>query len=468
MKHRMATLRERFFVSKSKRRLFPASIVDELAHLMEKPLNTSITQGWTFTLDGKLSSPAIREALDRCLTLYPKLKCTLTNDYPFLKRVFRYFWKYRDDITSNALFDEIEDPDPHHSTKDKLSYYRDYYNSHCIDITREPPIKVLLIRQPERSHLIFFVHHAGVDGIGFLIFFQSFIEFYEDSVYQRDKKSGGVPDFKGISKPTIPFRWKHLLPQYLCTYLKYGVMVDQEPLVHSRPQEPSPSMEKLLAVSRELSSEQFSGIRATAKKHQVTINDYLLASMFHTVKKWNQQQHGKSRRIYLDIPVNLRAPGECTIGNIMCGFRIFLTSDLIGTKEETIRRVKEKRSLMMEKNIARKTVEIAWVLKPLPLSLKNILYSRRPDTYSPTLTMSNIGICKPNPSHQDEEGFHYLGSALIRSICFIGYAAPWPQLIALTYNNRMTISLSVFQSHFSLVSAEAFLDSFIEEINKQP
>jgi hypothetical protein len=52
-------------------------------------------------------------------------------------------------------------------------------------------------------------------------------------------------------------------------------------------------------------------------------------------------------------------------------------------------------------------------------------------------------------------------------MCFIGYAAPWPQLIALTYNNRMNISLSVFRSQFSLESAQAFLNSFIEEITRE-
>jgi len=452
----------------SKKQFYKASIVDELAHLMEKPLNTSITQGWTFTLEGELSSTAIQEALDRCLTLYPKLKCTLTKDYPSFKRAFRYSWKYRNDMTSSAIFKEIEDLNPDHGTKDTMSYYRDYYCSYYNDITREPPINVLLIRQPERSHLIFFVHHAGVDGIGFLIFFQSFIEFYEDSIYQRKKESGGTPDFQGISKPHISFQWKHLLPHYFYMYMKYGVLVDQEQLAHSGHQEPSPSMEKLLAVARELSPEQFKAVRATAKKHQATINDYLLASMFQTVKKWNHQRNEKPGRIYLDIPVNLRSPEDRTIGNIMCGFRIFLTSELIGTKEETLKAVKEKRSLMMAKNIPRKMVEIAWVLKPLPLSLKNILYSRHPDTYCPTLTMSNIGICKPNPSHIDEEGFHHMGPARILNMCFIGYAAPWPQLVAMTYNGRMTISLSVFRSQFSLESAEAFLDSFIEAINEQP
>jgi hypothetical protein len=52
-------------------------------------------------------------------------------------------------------------------------------------------------------------------------------------------------------------------------------------------------------------------------------------------------------------------------------------------------------------------------------------------------------------------------------VCFIGYAAPWPQLIALTYNNRMNISLSVFRSQFSLQAAQDFLNAFIEEITRE-
>jgi NRPS condensation-like uncharacterized protein len=450
----------------STNQFFPASIVDELAHLMEKPLNTSITQGWTFSLEGEVSSSAVREALDRCLALYPKLKCRLTRDYPSLRRLFRYSWNYRE-LTSADIFQEIEDSDPNRSTKDILSYYRDYHASHHIDITREFPIKVLLIKQPERSSLIFFVHHAAVDGIGFLIFFESFVEFYEDTFYQREKKPADKPDFRGISKPPIPVQWKHFLPQHSAVYRKYGVLEEQEWVAHQDGEEAGNSMEKLLAIDRELSPDQFKTLRVTAKKHQVTINDYLLASMFHTVKSWNQQRNQQPGRIYLDVPVNLRSPEDRTIGNIMCGFRIFLPSRLMGDKEATLKSVKEKRSFMMKQNVARKMVEFAWFLRPLPLAIKKLLYNRHPRTYCPTLTMSNVGICNPNPSHQDENGFQYLGAARIRSMCFIGYAAPWPQLIVLTYNNRLNISLSVFRSQFSLESAQAFLNAFIDEITRE-
>lgn len=451
----------------SKTHFLPASIVDELAHLMEQPLNTSITQGWTFTLEGEVNSGAIREALDACLALYPKLKCTMTGDYPSLKRVFRYCWSYRADVNSSTIFREIEDPGPEHRGRDILAYYTDYHASCFVDITRDTPIRVLLIRQADRSLLMFFVHHAAVDGIGFLTFFQSFITVYEDITQGRKKGDLTAPDYEGISRPHIPFQWKHFLPRHLSVYAKHGVLKEQERVAYQDGTAAGLPREKLLAIARELNPDQFNALRAKAKKHQATINDYLLASMFHAVNAWNRRHHEPPGCIYLDVPVNLRTPEDRTIGNIMCGFRIFLPSAAIGDKEETLRAVKEKRTFMMDNNIARKMVEFAWVLRALPVQVKKFLYRQHPHSYYPTLTMSNIGICQPNPAHQDKEGFHYLGAARIRTMCFIGYAAPWPQLIALTYNNRMTISLSVFRSQFSPEGAAQFLDGFIEEINRE-
>jgi NRPS condensation-like uncharacterized protein len=451
-----------------KQQFFNASIVDELAHLMERPHHTSLTQGWTFTLEGNVDSGAIREALDVCLTLYPKLKCTMTREYPSLKRAFRYCWEYQEDMNSNTIFREVEDLHPEHAGKDILSCYTDHHASHYVNITRETPVKVLLVRLAGgRSNLIFFVHHAAVDGIGFLIFFQSFAKLYEDMVCGRKKEPGGAPDFDGISKPHMTCALKHFLPRRIYLRAKYGVLKDTAQVACQNGGNGKGSVQKLLAIARELPPQQFGALRASAKALQVTINDYLLASMFQTVKKWNERHHEPPGRIYLDIPVNLRSPDDHTIGNIMGGFRLFLHPEEIGTREETLQKVKEKRSFMMENDIAQVTAEAAWALRPMPLWFKNLLYCRFPEIYCPTLTMSNIGICNPNPSHQDEDGYQYLGAARISNICFIGYAAPWPQLIALTYNNCMTISLSVFRSRFSTEAAGQFLDSFIGEINRQ-
>ena len=447
----------------TEKQFFQASIVDELAYLMENPFNTTLTQGWTITLEGEVSIKALRGALDACFNLYPKLKCTLTNTYPSFKRIFRYCWKYQE-ITSKDILHEFEDPNLNHTGKDLMSHYRNYHSSHFIDITREPPIKVLLIRQAQRSVLIFFIHHAALDGISFIIFFQSFTKFYEDIFYQRKNLSEDFPDFEAVSRPHIKFQWKQLLPHHIYTYIKYGPHVGKERLALQQIEEKTDSMEKLLAVSREIPPARFKTLRTIVQNHGVTVNDYLLASMFHTVKAWKRQRNDTTKTIYLDIPVNLRSPEDRTLGNILCGFRIALASDTIGDKEKTLQMVRQRRSFMMENNIARRTVDFAWVLKPLPVKLKKFLYRQNTQTTYPTLTISNVGIGKPNPSHQDEEGFHYMGPARIHNIVFVAHAPPWPNFAVVTYNDRMTISLAVFKSQFSLETAENFLDSFIQEL----
>ncbi len=160
------------------------------------------------------------------------------------------------------------------------------------------------------------------------------MEFYEDTFYRREIKPSATPDFSGISSPLIPFQWKHFLPQHSSVYRKYSVPKAQERVAYQDGEGAGNSKGKLLAIDRELSPEQFKALRATAKEHEVTINDYLLASMFHTVKTWNQQRNEQPGRIYFNVPVNLRSPEDRTIGNIMSGFMVSLPSQLIGDKKK--------------------------------------------------------------------------------------------------------------------------------------
>ena len=75
----------------------------------------------------------------------------------------------------------------------------------------------------------------------------------------------------------------------------------------------------------------------------------------------------------------------------------------------------------------------------------------------------NIGT-ERHQDHTDEEGFNYLGSARISNMSCIGIAPPWLQLVVLTYNKRMVITLSVAHPSLSLEKYEQFLDSFIREL----
>ena len=445
-----------------KKRYFPTSIVDEIAFFTMGAGHTSITYEFTLTLKGEVSSQAIREALDACLNYYPKSKCILVKDYPSIKRFFRYCWECQD-VTSGDIFQEIKDTDPDHDHQDPVNCYLHYHSTYAIDITSQTPIKVLLIRQLNRIVLIFIVHHTFADGLGFFFFLQKFIKFYEENFYHRKKGDNDIPDFKAVSKPESGPPWKQFSLRRFYNVL--GLFL-RKPSIKVHPQGGEGPRGNSVAVAGEIPPHQFNALRATTKKYQATINDYLLASMFHTIKKWNPQQDSKSKRIYINVPVNLRLPGDLTVGNLFSGFDISLRPESIGNKIEMLKLIREDRIFKMENDVARIIASLAWFLKPIPLKVKKFMIEHSTQTYYPSLGLSNLGICSLNPSHKDEEGFHYMGPARICSINATSAAAPWPMLVLMTYNDRLSITLSVYRAHFSLEAAERFLDSFIREIVK--
>jgi len=447
----------------SEQRFFPASIADEVAYLFQVSTQSSLTFGFIITLEGEVSVEVVREALDACLNLYPKFKCVLVNHYPSLRRWFRYSWEYRD-ITSRDILEEIEDLNPNHSRKDVMSYFRHYHFLYCIEVTRQTPLKVVFLRQPKWVNLIFFCHHAATDGIGFVFFIQRFIQFYEESFYHQKKKDEYAPDFRVISQPEIKFPWRHFSLRNYYAYLKYNALLQREPSAQVRSRGGGDLMKTLPAVVREISPPQLKMIRTTVKRYRTTINHYLLATMFRTIKKWNQQWGEKSERIYINVPVNLRSPEDRILGNILSAFNISFRSDMIDNNGRFLKLIQEEQTSLMESDLARTNVNLTWFLKPLPLKLKMLMFKHYAHTFYPTLTLSNMGICYLNPHQKDKEGFHYMGPARICSISAIANPVKWPQMVIMTYNERMAISISVSRSRFSLETVESFLDFFIREL----
>lgn len=442
------------------KKFFPISPVDEFAYLAEVSTPYSFTFATEITLEGEVDIAIVYAALDATLNYYPKFKCILVKDYPSLNHWFRYCWKYQD-ISSKDILEEVEDINPKGTTKDTVFYLRHYYPSHTIDITRETPLKVMLIRNHRCTHLLFFIHHVIADGISFILFMQQFIQCYEDIFYQRKKKAQLIPDVEAISQPDIRFRWRHFSPKIIGPFLKHIALTKKEPPVPLYPREEGNGEKKLIALVKELPPRQFNSIRSNAKKHQTTINTYLLATMFQTIAQWNQQWNPSAGRIYLSIPINLRSPEDRRVGNFISQF--YLTrryEEVMGNKDTLLRAIQQEQALLLEN--AKRHVNLTWFLKPIPLHLKTLMFKRPNPSDGSTLILSNIGKCYLNPHHTDEEGYHCMGPARIRNLHGIATPVPWPQLDIITYHERMSMCFSVLRSSFSLKDAENFMDLFIE------
>jgi len=440
---------------------YTASILDEVGYLFEFATPYSITFGATMTLEGDINSEVVKEALDAALNYYPKFKCILVKDYPSIKHWFRYSWKYQN-ISSEDILEKVEDNTSEGAGKDAVSYIRHYYPSHTIDITRETPLKVLLIRNHRCTHLLFFIHHAAADGLSAIFFIKHFIYFYEDIFYQEKKKNYLIPDYEAIARPDIRFRWNYFSPKLISSFSRNTSLPKKEPPVPIYPLEENEQEKKFIAATKQISPQQFRFIRTNAKNHQTTINNYLLAAMFQAINKWNQKWNSRAGCIYISAPVSLRPPGEHTVGNFVSQFYISCRSELIDNKDKLLELIQEEKSYKIKH--AREHINLSWFLKIIPLALKMLIFKNRAPTIHPTIILSNVGICDPNPHHKDEEGFHYMGPARICSIHIIPHPFLWPLVTIVSYNDRMSISLSVVRSHFSLNNAEEFLDFFIQKL----
>ena len=445
------------------RKFYPASIVDEGVYITEAAAGIPLTFYSLLVLEGQLDSEAVCEALDATLDRYPKFRCVLSRNYPSVKRWFRYCWEYHRDITGADILNDIEDTD---LDKDALSHYRHFHSSHRIDVTRHVPVRVLLVRHHKRTVIIFFFHHSVSDGFGCYLFIRKVIQFYEEISGSRKPGNTAVSDFKSISQPKVRAPWRNFSLREGYSYWKTKALMQKESAVQVHTPGGEGSWGTSMAVAREIPPHHIKRLKATAQEYQVTLNDYLLSAMFQAINQWNELHGDRKGRFYINVPENFRSPGDFTIGNISFGFDISATSDSIDNKRELLSRIKEERIFMRKNHAANITLHLTWFLKPLPLTLKSFMFKHHTTAFFPSISLSNLGVCAPNPSHKDEEGFHYIGPSRIDEIVVVNSAIPWPQVVVVTYNGKMTVSLAAFHSHFSLESAEKLLDSFVKKLTE--
>jgi len=445
-------------------RLFPVSIVDDITHCIDKAYPSLVLNyAWILTLEGEVSTEILLNALDKTMDYYPKSRCVLTDEYPSYKRWFRYCWKLTG-CRGMDIFREISVPDPNLTIEGILNYYVDNHASLAIDLSSHIPLKVLLFRQPGRAYLFFIMHHAAADGMSGFFFIQQLIRYYEEMLYGRKEANVPAVKFEDISLPDVRFRWRYFSPRLLRPFFQNFFLTLKEPALNTYPGKTKAITGKFNATLRQLPPDRMAEIRRTSKQYKATVNDYLLAAMFQTVKKWCREWMTPSDRIYINVPMSLRAPEDRTLSNILSGVTMSLKPGSITGKEEMLPLIRKEIAALAASNIAETLIYFSSLIKPLPIFLRRSFLKRNASGYAPTIVLSNMGILSPNPSHKDEEGFHYLGSARIRDLYGIPAVGAWPMLLLYTYNARMIFNMSFLESYFPPETAGKFIDSFLGEL----
>jgi NRPS condensation-like uncharacterized protein len=445
-------------------RLFPVSIVDDITHCIDKAYPSLVLNyAWMLKLEGEVNTEILLNALDKTMDYYPKSRCVLTDAYPSYKRWFRYRWKLTG-CSGKDIFRETVLPDAHFTFEDALNYYVDHHASLAIDLSSHISLKVLLFRQPGRAFLFLIMHHAAADGLGGFFFLQKFIRYYEDILYGRETEKAPAIKFEDIAVPDVRFRWRYFSPRLLRPFFQSFFLTLKEPALHTYPGKTKAIIGRFNATVRQIPPERMAAIRRTSKQSGATVNDYLLAAMFQTIKKWCREWIQPSDRIYINVPMSLRSPEDRTLSNILSGVTTSLKPGSITVKEEMLPLIRKEIAALSASNIAETLIYLSSLIKPLPIALRRSFLKRNAPGYAPTIVLSNMGILSPNQSHKDEEGFHCLGSARISDLYGIPAVGAWPMLLLYTYNDRMIFNLSFLESYFPPETAERFIDSFLSEL----
>jgi NRPS condensation-like uncharacterized protein len=446
-------------------KLFPLSIVDDLIYCLDKAYPSLVfNYAWILTLEGEVSTEILLNALDKTMDYYPKSRCVITDEYPSYKRWFRYCWKLTE-CPSRDIFREMVLPaDTQFTFEDALTYYVDHHALLAIDLSSHIPLRVLLIRQPGRAYLFFIMHHAAADGLSGFFFIQQFIRYYEDMLYGRKEVNAPAVKFEDISLPDVRFRWRHFSPRRLRPFFENFFLTLKEPPLNTYPAKTRTIIGKFNATVRWLSPDRMVEIRHASKQYGATVNDYLLATMFQTVKKWCREWITPSDRIYINVPMSLRSPEDRTLSNIFSSVTMSLKPGLITGKEEMLPLIRKEIAALTASKIAETLINFSLLIKPLPIVSRRSHYRALTPSYASTIVLSNMGILSPNPSHRDEEGFHCLGGARIRELYGIPAVHVWPMLLLYTYNDRMIFNMSFLESYLSPEAAGSFIDSFLSEL----
>ena len=448
----------------TKKRFFPASIVDDITYCTDRAYaNLSLNDAWILTLEGEVSTEVSQRALDDTLHFYPKARCILVNTYPSYKRWFRHCWQHTN-TTGKDILEEVQLPPSHASSEEAVNYYINNHARFSIDLSYQVPLKVVLLRAPLRVFLFFIMHHAVADALGGFFFIQKFIQCYEDILYQRVQAPPSQANFDGISSPEVTFRWSDFIPRNLRPHFRQFSLMRREPSLSLFPHKTEGISGDFLATVRNLTPSQLEVIRNTSKRCTSTINDYLLAGMFKTIKTWSQKWTDQSNRIYITVPMSLRSPEDHTLSNTLSGVTVSLKPAQIGDKEEMLPLIRNEINTMVNSNMPGTLINLSSLLKPLPIPLRIRIMNYSTPGIALSIVISNVGVISPNPAHRDEDALALAWGIAVGNIHFIPPVGAWPMLFICTYNKRMLLNLSFLNSYFSRETGGAFLDSFLKEM----
>jgi len=416
-------------------------------------------------LEGEIDHVRLNQAIFSAQQDYPVMRTILRS------RNFRLFREIQEDLGKGVL--SVADHAQLHDTNHE-SYLSSWMNQ-PLNIKREFPVRVLLLRKNEReSSLVFTFHHSAVDGLRALLFVRRVIESYNNELSQDSKscedirinrKGDELLEFAHSQRSKVEHYYRKMISS-----LFHRFVIAALPLPTRVFHDKSGQSKELHFCFEIISPREFRQIQSKARAAGVELNDIFLAACYLVVEKWNSM-HGKtSKKIRVMAPVNISPKGfRYVVSNQASWFSLPTTPKDRADPAKLLKRVRANTIDGTMNRIAFSLVYFFYFCSRFPLFVMRgmcrfLIITR---TYVDTILITNVGFIWPKPG-SEESAVRNIGNAKILNVTG---SAPVVTPMGLSiaagiYNKNLNFSLTYRPALFSEEKAKMFLDLYVEEIKQ--
>ncbi len=403
-------------------------------------------------LTGQLDKKSFESALDLASRRHPLLLATISTSSKKLA------WENSNQI---PVVEWIESTD---CLKSNSTGY--------INLKKQTGLQTTVRIEGENSRVSFLFHHAVVDGVGAMHFIGDLLAIYGQYTSSPNDQQ---PELSTVTPSVLHQRgelyaktsqlnhsWRRIF-RHLFEFLYYYPSGIISPNLKQASSSVASSQPFLIRI---LSRTQLTAIKNKAARLNVAPNDIYLATLFQTIKKWNELYGGRSLRRYyrIAIPSSLRTPvhDNSPAANIVSYIFLNQSEKDINHHDHLIQSISQRTKQLLSSTDSRLPLYFLKGGFSVPGFVSSVL--KLPLRLS-TATLANVGDVKRQlncrfPMHKRKciagsvtlEGL--FGAAPIRKRTSVGISVG-------TYAGELLMNFNCASSCFSPEESEQFADLFV-------
>jgi NRPS condensation-like uncharacterized protein len=361
---------------------------------------------------------------------------------------------------------------------------RSPFHAEGINLEHEPALKVTLEEQTDQqSDLWFEVHHSASDAVGMQRFLEDFLIEYSiqkgfltsEILPPREPVNPALLQHRGSYGQTFgTFFWN--LPRQIWGLERARTFLFNR-IISLVPQKPDlstslPPAGYPVIFSRELSDDETKQVRTLAKSANVTINDFLLRSLFLAMNDWQQQEKitGQQGRLRIAIPTNLRTPNDDLMpaANIVSMVFLDRKPNRIRNNHSFLQKIHREMRHIKDCNLGLALIYGLTVYRKLFGSYKKMINQNRCWT---TATISNLGsLFLQTPCPRRNNNLLFDKELELLEIHSVPPIRPQSVLgvCAFSYANRLTIDMQYDSELLNTTQAKKLFDLLINYLLSAP